>query len=362
MRTSLHAWMPQVSICGLLRALHAACVQSGIRPTTPTFHTRSGTRLHRPGGAGVGAGDGDSASSANLLTPSTALSSKAGGSHGVLLVRGGATTCSSASATPQGNSTSDGLTASSAAAHTTTVSTGGYVGGGCDGLTASSAAPQATTVLTSSGGGYGGAYGGSVTHGVAPPRNADGIGATMRAEEHTQAPIRERTARLVRRVEDALDDMGAQGQLLAGRYVILGPLERRSGGQGVVQFVRGAQDEHNHAAKVRSSATRVLASDPHLRAWQRQRRHPFVPCSSTRTATPSTSSCSSTPTPHSSRSCPRPTRCLPTTMAPSARQGASACHRASCSSAARALTSSRAMSTLRSSPSCRRAVPWALCR
>ena len=51
-------------------------------------------------------------------------------------------------------------------------------------------------------------------------------------------------------LEDALNSMHRTGALFFGKYVVLASSERRLGGQGIVQFMRGVQDGHNYATKV----------------------------------------------------------------------------------------------------------------
>jgi serine/threonine protein kinase len=50
-------------------------------------------------------------------------------------------------------------------------------------------------------------------------------------------------------LDEALDDMRACGQLLFGKYAILSALERRSGGQGCVQFVHDPVELSSLAVK-----------------------------------------------------------------------------------------------------------------
>ena len=52
-------------------------------------------------------------------------------------------------------------------------------------------------------------------------------------------------------VDDALDEMRDLNAPFMNKYEILGPMERRAGGQGVVQFMRRIQDGASFAAKVR---------------------------------------------------------------------------------------------------------------
>jgi hypothetical protein len=64
-------------------------------------------------------------------------------------------------------------------------------------------------------------------------------------EEHVQGTMRE-----CEDVEDALDELRAHNVPFLGKYTVLGAMERRMGGQGVVQFMRGNHDGANYAAKV----------------------------------------------------------------------------------------------------------------
>lgn len=50
-------------------------------------------------------------------------------------------------------------------------------------------------------------------------------------------------------VENALDELFQSGLPFLGKYIVLGPVERRAGGQGVVQFMRNSTGA-NFAVKV----------------------------------------------------------------------------------------------------------------
>jgi hypothetical protein len=165
---------------------------------------------------------------------------------------GGATTQSLSERTPLG----DAFTTMSAASHRGSGGGGPSAAGSHrDGITTTSAAspsarerarapPEGLTLSTAPGAG----------------RVPSDIMATRPAEQHAHASAKERAVRLVARVEDALDRMGEREARFAGRYVVLGALERRSGGQGVVQFMRGLEDERDYAAKVRARLHHTLGS------------------------------------------------------------------------------------------------------
>ena len=91
------------------------------------------------------------------------------------------------------------------------------------------------------------------TTGTATATMASELRTTRTADEHRRGASQlGRFQSLVTRVDDALDEMRDGQHLFLGRYIVLGALERRSGGQGVVQFMRGAHNSMNYAAKVRS--------------------------------------------------------------------------------------------------------------
>jgi hypothetical protein len=52
-------------------------------------------------------------------------------------------------------------------------------------------------------------------------------------------------------VEDALDELRNANAPFLGRYNVLGHLERRIGGQGIVQFMRDVHSGAGYAAKAR---------------------------------------------------------------------------------------------------------------
>lgn len=54
-------------------------------------------------------------------------------------------------------------------------------------------------------------------------------------------------------VEDALDELRAEDVPFFNKYTVLGAVERRTGGQSLVQFLRGTHNGANYAAKVRAS-------------------------------------------------------------------------------------------------------------
>lgn len=53
----------------------------------------------------------------------------------------------------------------------------------------------------------------------------------------------------VEALQDTLDDLYRTGQAFMGQYVVLGPAERRCGGQGVVQFASGRHNNEAFALK-----------------------------------------------------------------------------------------------------------------
>jgi Phosphotransferase enzyme family len=88
------------------------------------------------------------------------------------------------------------------------------------------------------------------------------------------------TARMTVRdmLEAVLDDMRVRGQLLFGRYSILSSLERRSGGQGCVQFVHDPAKRRDLAVKFlfkldAFEREATLYADPVLRAMMPATRH-----------------------------------------------------------------------------------------
>ena len=52
-------------------------------------------------------------------------------------------------------------------------------------------------------------------------------------------------------VEDALDELRAVDTPFFNKYTVLGAVERRTGGQSLVQFLRGTHNGANYAAKAR---------------------------------------------------------------------------------------------------------------
>jgi hypothetical protein len=61
------------------------------------------------------------------------------------------------------------------------------------------------------------------------------------------------TENKVESLEDALDEMRANDVPFLSKYVVLGAVDRRQGGQGLVQFLRGKHDAGDFAVKVRGS-------------------------------------------------------------------------------------------------------------
>jgi hypothetical protein len=59
-------------------------------------------------------------------------------------------------------------------------------------------------------------------------------------------------------VEDALDELRDANAPFLGRYIVLGHLERRIGGQGIVQFLRDVHSGAGYAAKARRCRCRGL--------------------------------------------------------------------------------------------------------
>ena len=94
-----------------------------------------------------------------------------------------------------------------------------------------------------------GSDGFTTTSGNVRSSACDTLGATLPAGEHSGTGSQ--SVHKCQGVEDALDELRSLSLPFFDKYVVLGPVERRSGGQGVVQFMRGVHDANGYAAKVR---------------------------------------------------------------------------------------------------------------
>jgi hypothetical protein len=76
--------------------------------------------------------------------------------------------------------------------------------------------------------------------------------ATLPAEAHRKLELQSKSLpdSKIDNLEDALGEMWAQDEPFLHKYLVLGPVDRRQGGQGLVQFLRGKLDTANYAVKV----------------------------------------------------------------------------------------------------------------
>jgi hypothetical protein len=75
------------------------------------------------------------------------------------------------------------------------------------------------------------------------------LGATLPAETHRKG-LKLLPERGIESLEDALAEMFAHDVPFLTKYLVMGAVDRRQGGQGLVQFLRGKHDAANYAVKV----------------------------------------------------------------------------------------------------------------
>jgi hypothetical protein len=75
---------------------------------------------------------------------------------------------------------------------------------------------------------------------------------TLPAETHRKLELQSNSLpdSKIDNLEDALGEMWAQDEPFLHKYLVLGPVDRRQGGQGLVQFLRGKLDTANYVVKV----------------------------------------------------------------------------------------------------------------
>jgi hypothetical protein len=77
------------------------------------------------------------------------------------------------------------------------------------------------------------------------------LGATLPAETHRKGlESKFLPERRIESLEDALAEMFAHDVPFLTKYLVMGAVDRRQGGQGLVQFLRGKHDAANYAVKV----------------------------------------------------------------------------------------------------------------